>query len=76
MTTTSDFYTQQAIRDEQDAAKATLDNVRERCLRSAKVWRLMAERVARAQTMRATIDGEKAAARQAQRELDPLIPGE
>ena len=70
MTTTSEFYMHQAIRDEQDAANATLDNVRERCLRSASAWRLMAERVSRAQTMRAQLDAEKAA-RQAE-----LLPGE
>jgi hypothetical protein len=71
MTTTSDFYMQQAIRDEEAAAAATLDNVRERCLRSAEAWRHMAERVSRAQTMRATLDAEKAAAR-----AESLVPDE
>ncbi len=60
MTVTSDYYVQQAVREEQEAASATLDNVRERCLRSAQTWRLMADRVTRAQTMRATLDAEKA----------------
>ena len=63
MTVTSDYYVQQALRDEHEAEVSTLDNVRERCLRSAQTWRLMADRVTRAQSMRATLDAEKAARR-------------
>jgi hypothetical protein len=48
-----EFYVKQAEQNEQDAETAALENVRERCLRSARAWRDMAERVARTETMRA-----------------------
>ena len=64
MTTTSDFYVKQAIQCEQDAAATALENVRERCLRSARTWRALAERLTRAETMRVHEAEEKAAARQ------------
>lgn len=74
MSIASDFYEQQAALNEREAANATLDNVRQRCLRSAEAWRLMADRVVRAQTMRATLAEEKAS-RQADDPLDTLAPG-
>jgi len=37
-----------------DAEAATLENVRERCLRAEAAWRAMAGRVERTETMRAT----------------------
>lgn len=61
MSITSEYYTQQAIQNERDAEAAALDNVRERCLRSAKAWRQMAERLTRSETMRAAQAAEKAA---------------
>ena len=60
MSTTSDHYLKQAVQNEQDAADAALDNVRERHLRSALAWRQMAERLTRAEALRATRDEEKA----------------
>ena len=62
MSTTRDFYLKQAEKDEHDAASATLDNVRERSLRSAQSWRMMAERLARAETLKDARDAEKASA--------------
>lgn len=56
MSTTSEFYLKQAIQNEQDAAAAALDNVRDRALRSAHAWRLMADRLVRTETMRAARD--------------------
>ena len=44
-----------------DADAATLDNVRERCLRAEAAWIAMAERAARNETMRATLLAKKAA---------------
>jgi len=38
------FYRERAEADQQAAAEATLDNVRERCLRSMQHWLEMAER--------------------------------
>lgn len=56
MSATRDNYLKQAIQNEQDAASTTLDNVRERALRSALAWRQMADRLSRAEAMRATRD--------------------
>ena len=60
MSTTSDFYTARADESARDAAAATLDNVRERCLRSEAAWRSMAERLERGEAMRDTLAAEKA----------------
>ena len=53
MSATRDNYLKQAIQNEQDAANSSLDNVRERALRSALAWRQMADRLTRAEAMRA-----------------------
>ena len=47
------------------ADTATLDNVRERCLRAESAWMSMARRAERAETMRAALLAEKAASREA-----------
>lgn len=44
-----------------DADAATLDNVRDRCLRAEAAWTAMAERAARNETMRASLLAKKAA---------------
>lgn len=44
-----------------DADAATLDNVRDRCLRAEAAWMAMAERAAYNETMRATLLAKKAA---------------
>ena len=44
-----------------EAEDATLDNVRERCLRAADAWAEMAARAERTENMRATLLAEKAA---------------
>ena len=44
-----------------DADAATLDNVRDRCLRAEAAWLAMAERAERNETMRATLLAKKAA---------------
>jgi len=43
------------------AEAATLDNVRDRCLRAEAAWIAMADRAARNETMRATLLAKKAA---------------
>jgi len=60
MSVTSEFYTTRADEAARDAAAATLDNVRERCLRSEAAWRSMASRIARGEAMRETLAAEKA----------------
>ncbi len=59
MSVTSEHYLKQAIHNEQEAAATALDNVRERHLRSALAWRQMAERLTRAEALRATRDDKE-----------------
>lgn len=40
-----EFYRTQATKAAADAADATLDNVRDRCLRAAAAWESMAEKL-------------------------------
>jgi len=47
------FYRDQAARAHAEAGSATLDNVRDRCARSAIAWEEMADRIARTDAMRA-----------------------
>ncbi len=49
-----DFYRTQSTKAHADAATATLDNVRDRCLRAAAAWDSMAERIERTDAMRAS----------------------
>ena len=56
------FYLTRAAEARRDADAATLDNVRDRCLRSEAAWADMAARAARTETMRAKSDADKAAA--------------
>jgi hypothetical protein len=57
-----DAYLARAEEARAEAAAATLENVRERCLRSEAAWREMADRVTRTETMRATSLAAKQAA--------------
>jgi hypothetical protein len=60
MSVTSNHYLAQAEACAREAAAATLDNVRDRCLRSEKSWRDMADRQLRAEAMRTRLAEEKA----------------
>ncbi len=62
MATHQEFYREQADKMRCDAQATTLDNVRERCLRSAEAWDEMASRVERTDRMRAEQEARKAAA--------------
>ena len=44
MSAQHDFYSARAAEARADADKATLDNVRDRCLRAAGAWEAMAAR--------------------------------
>jgi hypothetical protein len=61
MSTQLEFYRARAADARADAEAATLDNVRERCLRAAAAWEDMADRAARTDKMRARQEAEKAA---------------
>jgi len=65
MSAQADFYRARADDARADANAATLDNVRDRCLRAAAAWDGMADRVARTDRMRVRQEAEKAAARAA-----------
>jgi hypothetical protein len=70
MSATQQFYEDRAAAARDDAAKAPLDNVRERFLRAAAAWEVMASRLARTETMRAETEAKKAAAREAEALLE------
>ena len=53
MSTNEDYYLARAAEARRDADQATLDNVRDRCLRAEDAWTRMAERAARTEEMRA-----------------------
>lgn len=57
-----DFYRARAAEARADADAATLENVRQRCLRAAAAWEDMADRAARTDRMRARQEADKAAA--------------
>ena len=61
MSTTLDLYLERAAQAHADAAAATLENVRDRCLRSADAWAAMAERIDRMERQRVENETAKAA---------------
>ena len=63
MSAQQQFYLDRAEEARRDADAATLDNVRDRCLRSEAAWTEMAARAGRTQTMRAKVEAAKAAAK-------------
>jgi hypothetical protein len=62
MSSNHDFYAARAAEARADADAATLDNVRERCLRSEAAWSAMAARAERSDKARQKLILEKAAA--------------
>ena len=63
MSNQHDFYLARAAEARADADAATLDNVRDRCLRSEAAWAEMAARAGRTEKMRAKTEAAKAAAK-------------
>jgi len=61
MSVTREFYRTRAAEALRDAESASLANVRDRCLRAAAAWEVMAARLARTERMRAETDARKAA---------------
>jgi hypothetical protein len=62
MSSQFEFYRARALEARADAEAATLDNVKERCLRAASAWDAMAARAERSDTHRAKAEAAKAAA--------------
>jgi 3-deoxy-D-arabino-heptulosonate 7-phosphate (DAHP) synthase len=62
MSSQFEFYRTRALEARADAEAATLDNVRERCLRAALAWDAMAARAERSDNHRAQAEAAKAAA--------------
>ena len=60
-----DFYRARVEQARADADAATLDHVRERCLRSEAAWLQLAGRAQRAEDMRAREDEHRAAEKEA-----------
>ena len=56
-----EFYSTRAAEARRDAEAASLDNVRDRCLRAAAAWEAMAARAERTGTFRAKQEAEKQA---------------
>ena len=61
MSAQHEFYLARAAEARADADAATLDNVRDRCLRSEAAWSQMAARAERGEKMREKLIAEKAA---------------
>jgi len=55
------FYLDRAAKARAEADAATLENVRQRCLRSAEAWGEMAARIERGEQMRLKNEAAKAA---------------
>lgn len=68
--TDRETYLARAAEARAEADAATLDNVRDRCLRSAAAWNEMAARAERTERMRATLLADKARAAAAQAAAD------
>jgi len=62
MSAQHEFYATRAAEARRDADAATLDNVRDRCLRAEAAWQEMADRALRGDNMRAKLAAEKQAA--------------
>jgi len=60
MSTNLDLYLERAAQAQAEADAATLDNVRDRCMRSANAWIVMAERVERMERQRVENEAAKA----------------
>jgi len=68
MSQTYEFYIERAKAAAAAAESATLDNVRDRELRSEKTWRGLAEQARKTATERQKADAERAARREAEAE--------
>ena len=65
------FYRDRAAQARADADAATLDNVRNRCLRSEAAWTVLADRAEKTEQLRTAQEAAKAAAAALE---NPVIP--
>ena len=75
MNQTFAFYDARAKESATEAAAAQLDMVRERCLRSEKTWRTLADQALRVQAEREKADVARAERQEAARMLTEETPG-
>ena len=68
MSQTFDFYDARARESAAEADAATLENVRERALRSEKTWRSLADKAQKTEQDRAKAEIERAERRERERE--------
>lgn len=66
MSQTFEFYDTRAKEAAAEAAKADLDNVRDRCLRAEKTWRGLAEQARKVLRDREKAERERAVRREAE----------
>ena len=71
MAVTETFYRERAAEARSQAGESNLDNVRDRCLRSAEAWEEMAARVRRTTKLRIATEAKKAAERAEALLIDP-----
>ena len=71
MAVTELYYRERADEARSQAVEADLVNVRERCLRAAAAWDVMAARVGRTTRLRAATEARKAAEHAAQLHMHP-----
>ncbi|GAA0272802.1 hypothetical protein GCM10009127_11510 [Alteraurantiacibacter aestuarii] len=70
MAQTFQFYDDRANEASAEAASATLDNVRERALRSEKAWRGMADQALKIEEDRAQAERDRAERREAEKQAE------
>lgn len=75
MAQTYEFYCERADEAASLAGKATLDNVRDRELRSEKTWRGLAEQARKTAEERVKADRVRAEKREAEGQIPGPIPG-
>src|SRR5688572_24345899 len=76
MSSQLEFYLARAAEARADAEAATLDNVRDRCLRAAAAWDAMAARAHRGDAMRARQEADKRALAEAEAEAAAAAPAQ
>lgn len=74
MQQTHEFYSARASEAAADAKAATLDNVRDRALRSQATWEALAAQARRVKTQREKLEAEKAAAREVELQATEAVP--
>ncbi len=72
MSQTFEFYDARALEAAAEAKQASLQNVKDRCLRAEKTWRGLADQARRVMLDRAKAERERAARRDAEAQPDSI----